>query len=1541
MPSFPGVSRTFGVLILALALAMVARLWDVIEDYHASMDRHLQMARHNVQDAAAELADRIEAQRKGVRYLTEGKGDVLARLAANPADRQAQEALRSLLEYRFPDQVAHTLASPAGELWNELGEDIGDRCRDDLRLFATQARPNLPYVHPTPGRYHYDVMVRWEYQGRQGILFVAFGLDPLAWLLEHNQSPGHRLVLVRKDLPALIEANAEGGRERLMGAFHLTEAEQTRLRQVGARAPVPGTGWELVDVPEAAMLDAERRNLWFDIGNLVTLSLLLGGLVAWAMWRDTHLRRAVEQEQQRHRRELEDAVAQRTRDLREERDFVNALVDTAGNVVVVMGRDGRIVRFNQAAERITGYRFEEVRGRLIWDILIPPEQQAEVRAVFDSLMHDGQTGGYYENEWLTRDGGRRLFAWRNTVLRDAAGRITHAVALGYDISEQRASEAVIVQDREQQRALRELLEIILRGGELRETLGHFLGRLLQVSWLALLPRGGIFLMARDGQNLELAVHKDLAAGVLAQCTVLPLGRCLCGQAAVTGRLQHAEHVDARHEVTYPGMSDHGHYCVPLRVGKEVLGVIVLYLPPAFQRHPVREEFIASATDILASYLARKRDEDALRDSEASIHAVMDSLTSTIAVLNRDGEIIRINEAWRRFALDNGADARTSAGVGLNYLVACMPATLAGDPDAHAVVEGIRGVLAGRLPHFSLEYPCDSPARPRWFALRVTPLRGMERGGVVLSHMEITARKLAENALAEQQQRLEELVTARTAELALAEEKTGRILQSSADGLFGLDEAGCLSFVNPAACQMLGYTPAELVGQHAHALIHYAHLDGSPYPTEECPMHRALVERRLMRTENDVFWRRDGSPIPVEYAATPMFKADAVIGVVVSFRDIAERKRMGDALRESEARLSHAQAISHVGSWYLDIAHDALSWSEETYRIFGLPPGTPLDLRTFFDRIHPDDRDHVAVAWEAALDGQPYDVEHRILVEGRVKWVREQAEVRFDAQGRAVAGIGAVQDISDIKEARDATLRALEAARQLARAKSEFLANMSHEIRTPLNAVLGMARIGVRDSSGREAEQTFRRILDAGTHLLGVINDILDLSKLEAGKVRPETRPFQLAALIDNVGDLFADLARQKGLAYRATKATNLPEWANGDAQRLRQILANLLANAVKFTEQGEVGLRVAREGDDIYFKVTDTGIGMSEEQLARLFRPFEQADSSTTRKYGGTGLGLAISRDLARMMGGEISVESAPGAGSAFTLCLRLPEAVSHLPAQVAKADGPRLKGLRLLAAEDVEVNRLILEDLLQAEGAEVLLAENGRQALERLEEMGVSAFDAVLMDVQMPEMDGHEATRCIREMAPALPVIGLTAHALAEERDKCLASGMVEHVTKPIDMDILVAAILRHTRRQACAAATGRGTPGTVGAGGMGKGDAVDWDGLEARFNGKRDFVDKLARTALASQAETPAKLRAAAASGDGKALAFLAHSLKGLGGNLMAEEVRALALDAENAAKGGEAAWSGLAERLARAVERLLAALGRRLDGEDKVARTGGGDA
>ncbi len=490
------------------------------------------------------------------------------------------------------------------------------------------------------------------------------------------------------------------------------------------------------------------------------------------------------------------------------------------------------------------------------------------------------------------------------------------------------------------------------------------------------------------------------------------------------------------------------------------------------------------------------------------------------------------------------------------------------------------------------------------------------------------------------------------------------------------------------------------------------------------------------------------------------------------------------------------------------------------------------------------------------------------------------------------------------------------AERLAQAKSEFLARMSHELRTPLNGVLGLARIGVRDNVGRASHETFVSIQKSGTHLLGVINDILDFSKLDAGKLVVEQQPFALAAAIDNTVSFVSGVARQKGLAFELSAAPDLPKWVSGDARRLQQILANLLSNAVKFTERGEVRLRVASEGGNIHFKVIDTGIGMSEEQAARLFQPFEQADSSTTRKYGGTGLGLAISQNLARLMGGEITAECALGEGSTFTLRLPLPVAEPHLPAY-ATATGPserRLVGLHLLAAEDVEINRLILEDLLSHEGAHVIFAEDGQQALNRLEEAGVSAFDAVLMDVQMPVMNGLDATRRLHEMAPALPVIGLTAHAFAEERDKCLAAGMVEHVTKPIDPDLLVAAILRHARPPPPRFASAVTPKPTVVA------NLVDWPTLLARYPGRETFVARLANIAVTNQREMPAKLRAAAAQPDLQSLAFLAHTLKGVAGNLMAHDVRELAARTEAAAKNSEPRAATLATELASTVETLL---------------------
>ena len=564
--------------------------------------------------------------------------------------------------------------------------------------------------------------------------------------------------------------------------------------------------------------------------------------------------------------------------------------------------------------------------------------------------------------------------------------------------------------------------------------------------------------------------------------------------------------------------------------------------------------------------------------------------------------------------------------------------------------------------------------------------------------------------------------------------------------------------------------------------------------------------------------------------------------------------------------------------------------------------------------------------------QPFrDLLLRRTVPGDERWVRVSGAPRFAADGSFLGYRGVASDVTQDKQDELALIRARDAADAASRAKGEFLANMSHEIRTPLNAVLGLAKIGVRDNAGRAGQVTFGRILDAGEHLLGVINDILDISKIEAGKLDIELRPFQLPAIVANAHSLLAGTARQKGLTCTLDEAADLPAWVMGDSQRLQQILINLLSNAVKFTSRGEVRMHVARDGDTVIFNVIDTGIGMSAAQVARLFKPFEQADPSTTRRYGGTGLGLAISRNLALLMGGDITVQSAPAAGTSLTLRVPLPQAeqpgVASQLGDLDAAPQRRLAGVRVLATEDVEVNRLILDDLLVHEGASVVLADNGQQAVECVERAGAGAFDIVLMDIQMPLMDGYEATGRIRAVAPGLPVIGLTAHALAEERQRSLKAGMVEHVTKPIDADELVAAILRH-----CTAADGRRTDGAsaahafAGSATEERPSMLDWPALLARFGGRQGFVDKLARTALTSHGQTSTRLRSAARNKDMATVNQLAHTLRSVAGNLLAKGLQDVAERTEVAARERREDAFPLAAQLADSLDLMLGELADR---------------
>jgi signal transduction histidine kinase/HPt (histidine-containing phosphotransfer) domain-containing protein len=503
------------------------------------------------------------------------------------------------------------------------------------------------------------------------------------------------------------------------------------------------------------------------------------------------------------------------------------------------------------------------------------------------------------------------------------------------------------------------------------------------------------------------------------------------------------------------------------------------------------------------------------------------------------------------------------------------------------------------------------------------------------------------------------------------------------------------------------------------------------------------------------------------------------------------------------------------------------------------------------------------------------------------------------------------------------------------AKSEFLANMSHEIRTPMNAIMGLTGMALRADPPPKVAGYLEKIDQSSQHLLRLINDILDFSKIAAGKLELEEIDFPIHELCNNIRRFLGDRCEEKGLTLSFDIDTRLAVPVRGDITRFGQILMNFVGNAIKFTQTGGIVVRgvllnqergtqstsgVEADLDDqadllVRFEVQDSGIGIPPEQQAKLFHAFEQADTSTTRQYGGTGLGLAISARLAKLMGGETGLISAPGAGSTFWFTARLKRGTPVEPEglQVSTAEPtpgtdhlPRLSGLRILIAEDNEINQMVVEDMLMEEGAHVTLANDGQLALEQVRAASPHAWDIVLTDIQMPVMDGYTLAREIRLIRPDLPVIGLTAHAQATERVRCLDAGMLDHVTKPIMLDVLVASILRHARKP---------SPPQP--------QAVNWAALNEQFGGRQAFIAKLVATTLRSNTPKVQALRDAAGQQDFRQLAELAHFLKGTAASIKAAPVEALAAQTENAARAGQLQAWALAPQLANAVEEMLAAL------------------
>ena len=627
-----------------------------------------------------------------------------------------------------------------------------------------------------------------------------------------------------------------------------------------------------------------------------------------------------------------------------------------------------------------------------------------------------------------------------------------------------------------------------------------------------------------------------------------------------------------------------------------------------------------------------------------------------------------------------------------------------------------------------------------------------------------------------------------------------------------DYKGDFLLCNQTVARLYNTTPAEMVGKH----------DGDfGAPPELAEFFRQNVLGIMDRGEMEVVFEdsRDalsGETRHFKSIKRPFKDADGRNQILVIAHDITDIVRAQERVAESERRLQEVMAATREGVWDWQISTGQVKHNAQWYGILGFADGEISDSITdFSQRIHPEDKPLVWEKIQAVLTGtsEDYYSEHRMLKkDGTVIWVLDRGRIaERDGEGRPLRLVGAYAEITERKRDQAALEQALEVAQSATRAKSEFLATMSHEIRTPMNGVLGMAQLllspDVSEQDRREFTQT---ILNSGQTLLALLNDILDLSKVESGRVDLLRAPFEPWELIADTVAIFAEPAHSKGVKVEAVwqGAPGLRYW--GDPVRLRQMLSNFLSNAIKFTEQGSISLEAREIGRcdqnvTLEFSVTDTGIGISPDKHSLLFQPFSQADSSTTRKYGGTGLGLSIVRSLARCMGGDVGLESEAGKGSRFWFRIQAdmldePLAPPHAT-QVRRQDEQKTGALlgRVLVVEDNVVNRKVIGVMLAKLGLQADFAEDGQTAVNTI--LAGANPDLVLMDIQMPVMDGLEATVRIRQWEKDTDqarriIVALTAGAFGEDRQRCIDADMDDFLAKPVNFNELVQTLRKWLRQ-------------------------------------------------------------------------------------------------------------------------------------------------
>ncbi len=781
--------------------------------------------------------------------------------------------------------------------------------------------------------------------------------------------------------------------------------------------------------------------------------------------------------------------------------------------------------------------------------------------------------------------------------------------------------------------------------------------------------------------------------------------------------------------------------------------------------------------------------------------------------------------------------------------------------------------------------------------RRIPGGGAEPGAILLGIEDVTDRRRMRVELVEQRAWFETTLT------------------SISDAVIVTNTKARINYMNPTAQLLTGWTQEQALGAPLAEVFNI--VDEKLRQPVESPVDKAIREGAIVGLANHtVLIARDGSHMLIDDSAAPIRdKAGGLIGVVMVFHNVTHERRAKHQLEISEVRYRRLFETAHDGILILDAqSAQVLDVNKFLQHLLGYPASFFMGKELWEIGIFEDAERCKAVVAELQRTGS-IRYENLPLQDQAGRQIPVEFVSNVYREGDHNVIQCNIRDITERKIAGDEIRRMKDAAEDANRAKSEFLANMSHEIRTPMTAILGFSDMMLQphqDPIDRaDCVQTVRR---NALHLLELINDILDLSKIEAGKMAVERISCDVALLLSDLISLMRPRALEKRLAFNVRFDSPMPHCIKTDPTRLRQILVNLVGNALKFTTAGSIELRISVEGEGagniLCVEVIDSGIGIAPENFDRLFQPFIQGEESTTRKFGGTGLGLTISQQLAKLLGGDIQVTSELGVGSTFTLRIdggsfAGAETLTNLNDKMLTRCAPMdkwrdipIKG-RILLVEDGIDNQRLLSAHLRNSGADVVIAENGQVAVDL---MATNPFDLVLMDMQMPVMDGYTATAELRRRGFTMPVIALTAYAMEEDRKKCMASGCTDYLSKPINRDLLLNTVSRcmaeapqSKRRESSSASwepSGGRAPGSIDAPRV----TQAGDSIKSNLSGRSTMKDLIAEFVEGLPVRVAALIDSLR-SNDFTALQRVLHQLRGAGGGFGFDPVTEPAGTAEQA--------------------------------------------